>query len=165
MIRALVPVLALLAIGCSQPAATPEAPAADAASAEATGLAAVAAGTWTASGTEPFWELKVAPGQALDVTVEGTSFDATGPYVAPVIGADGSATITTGNLVVTLSAGPCESVGPRRYPYTVTVNVDGNAEAGFKGCAETPTDPAVDIDETTGQPFAPDAAAPATETK
>lgn len=155
--------LSVLAVSaCSQPAAdtaTTETPAAaaDAAAAPAeaaTGLAAVAAGTWTASGTEPFWELKVAPGQALDVTVEGTSIDVTGPYAAPVMQPDGSAVITTGNLVVTLSAGPCEAIGPTRYPYTATVAMAGEAEPAYRGCAETPTEPRVEIDEATGQPVA-----------
>jgi uncharacterized membrane protein len=153
--------LSLLGLAaCSPPQA--EAPAqataqAAAPAAEATGLAAVAAGTWTAVGTEPFWELKVSPGQPLDVTVEGTSFDATGPYAAPVIQADGSAVITTGNLVVTLSAGPCRAIGPKQYPYTATVSVDGEAAPSYSGCAETPTELAIDIDEATGQPVTTEA--------
>lgn len=147
---------------CSQPAADDAtvagAPATASEAADALApagdLAAVAAGTWTASGTEPFWELKVAPGQPLDLTVEGASTGATGPYADPVMAADGSAVITTGNLVVTLSAGPCLAVGPTQYPYTATVSVDGNPEPAYKGCAQTPTEAPVAGDDPAGQPAA-----------
>ncbi len=139
---------------CSQPAPTDPAAAEAPATAVAADLATVAAGTWTASGSEPFWELKVVPGQPLDVTVEGVSFDATGPYAAPVMAADGSAVISTGNLVVTMRAGPCLAIGPTRFPYSVTVAVDGAAEPAYTGCAETPTDQRVALDEATGQPVA-----------
>jgi uncharacterized membrane protein len=146
---------------CSPPAADTaaktEAPAADAAAPAATAaaadpaiaaaLATDAKGTFTGSGTEPFWELKVVPGEKLDVTVAGESFDATGPYAEPVIGADGSAVITTGNLVVTVTPEQCYSVGPKRYPYGITVVVDGNAEGTMRGCVETPDKPGVDIPE------------------
>jgi uncharacterized membrane protein len=129
-------------------AAGPGAPAATAADpAIAAALATDAAGTFTGLGTEPFWELKVVPGQALNVTVGGEGFDATGPYVAPVIGADGTAVITTGNLVVTVFPELCYSVGPRRYPYAITVVVDGAADSAMKGCVETPSKPGEDIAE------------------
>jgi hypothetical protein len=157
MIRALVPVIALLAVGCSQPAATPEAPAAEAAAdaapaadtAAATApagldLAAFAAGTWTGMGTEPFWELKVAPGQALNVTVQGESFDATGPYAAPTAGEGGAQIITTGNLVVTLTAETCILAEGTNLPVTVSIVVDGNAEGTMNGCAESAEHPRVE---------------------
>lgn len=157
-------IMVLAMAACSQPAAeatgTGAAPAATAdatpAPAATGDLATVAAGSWTASGTEPFWELKVAPGQPLDLTVEGASTGATGPYAAPVMAADGSAVITTGNLVVTLSAGPCLAVGPTEYPYTATVAVDGGSEPAYRGCAQTPTQQPVAVDEAPSQDPAPE---------
>jgi hypothetical protein len=153
IIRALVPVLALLAIGCSQPASTPEAPAADVAPATDTtaapaagglDLAAFAVGTWTGLGTEPFWELKVVPGQALDVTVQGESFGATGPYAAPTAGEGGAQVITTGNLVVTLTAEACILGEGINLPVTVKIVMDGNAESAMTGCAESAENPRVE---------------------
>lgn len=101
MFRMLVPVMALVAAGCSQPAATPEtaapetaAPAADApeAAAQPAGAgdaAGFAAGTWEGAGPEGSgsdasgWSLKVVPGQPLDLVLTGYT-GAIGAYVAPV---------------------------------------------------------------------------------